>query len=160
METLKLRRQAEGLSAGLMLQFVLGIAANLFVTIPANHPGSQGSSYATRSVDSLNWILSGKSGWQLTFHVYLGLLLIVGTGILLVQSIQLHNIYWLKISSISLLGSIGAFFNGLGFVDFNKNISSFLMALCWVIALGSLVFGLSRSTTKSELKSSIKRSLR
>lgn len=40
----------------------------------------------------------------------------------------------------------------LSFIDYNKNISSLIMALCWLISVGALTIGLL--TEKTNLKRS------
>ena len=67
--------------AALLAQFVLGMAANLFVTIPAHHPGASPKNYFVGAGHSVDWaITSGLL--PLAAHVILGILLIV-TGFVL-----------------------------------------------------------------------------
>jgi hypothetical protein len=139
----KLRSQAIGLLAGLGLQFVAGMLLNLFVTIPGRHPGSSGSAYVSRSYHSLGWALSNGGGWELTFHVYLGLLVTIGTLALLIHALLVHNRNWIIFGGTAAVLTLGAFFNGLSFVDYNKNISSMIMAVCWLGAISALVAGLA-----------------
>ena len=62
--------------AALLAQFVLGMAANLFVTIPAHHPGASPNNYFAGAGHSVGWaITSGLL--PLAAHVILGILLIV-----------------------------------------------------------------------------------
>lgn len=46
----------------LLAQFVLGMAYNLFVTIPAHHPGAHPSNYLTGSAQSIGWAIPHKRG--------------------------------------------------------------------------------------------------
>ena len=65
--------------AALLAQFVLGMAVNLFVTIPAHHPGCSLKNYLAGPGHSVGWaITSGLL--PLAAHVILGILLIV-TGV-------------------------------------------------------------------------------
>jgi hypothetical protein len=139
MNNTKLRRQAIGLLAGYALQFLAGMLLNLFVTIPTKHPGDSGSNYLARSWHSLVWTLSGHGGWELAFHVYLGCLLVVGSISLFTGAAIRHNTKWLVAGGVAALFTIGAFFNGMSFIDFNKDISSMIMATCWLAAVSSLV---------------------
>jgi uncharacterized membrane protein YhaH (DUF805 family) len=155
MDTTKLRLQAIGLLIGYGLQFLAGMSLNLFVTIPSTHPGSTGSNYFSRSLHSLDWILSDKGGWGLAFHVYLGLLLVLGSISLCIKALHQHDKNWALAGGIAALLTIGAFFNGLSFVDFNKNISSMIMAICWLGTVGALIAGLVKfqgQPLKSPLK--------
>jgi hypothetical protein len=155
MDTTKLRVQAIALLIGYGLQFLAGMSLNLFVRIPSTHPGSTGSNYFSRSLHSLGWILSDKGGWGLAFHVYLGLLLVLGSISLCIKALYQHDKNWALAGGIAAVLTIGAFFNGLSFVDFNKNISSMIMAICWLGAVGALIAGLVKLQQKP-LKSSLK----
>ena len=50
----KLRRVLVVAILALFVQYLLGIAVNLFVTIPTKHPGAQPSEYFSGVVDSYN----------------------------------------------------------------------------------------------------------
>jgi hypothetical protein len=41
----------------LVIQFLLGMAVNLFVTVPKNHPGSNPPEYFTGVVQSVTWAI-------------------------------------------------------------------------------------------------------
>jgi hypothetical protein len=138
----KLRPQAAGILAGYVIQFLAGMLLNLFVTIPNSHPGSSGSMYFSRSFHSLVWTMSGAGGWVLGFHVYLGILLVIGSTFLCINAYFLRDKKWSVVGGIAALLTIGALFNGLSFVNYNKNISSMIMAVCWLGAVGSITYGL------------------
>ncbi|HWZ65169.1 MAG TPA: hypothetical protein VNX65_00040 [Patescibacteria group bacterium] len=142
MNTIKLRRHAIGLLAGYVLQFLAGMVLNLFVTIPETHPGSSGPEYFSRSFHSLIWALSGQGGWPLAFHAYLALALVLASAGLLINSILQRSKIWTIVGSVAALFTLTAFFNGMSFVDYNKNFSSMIMATCWMIAVGAVIYGL------------------
>jgi hypothetical protein len=144
----KLRRQSIGLLAGYILQFLAGMLLNLFVTIPAAHPGSSGTDYVGRSWHSLVWSLSIHGGWELAFHVYLAVLLVFGSTSLFVFAYIQRDKNWSIAGGVAALFTLGAFFNGLSFIDFNQNISSMIMATCWLVAVGALVIALVRFPIK------------
>lgn len=148
----KLRMQALGLLIGYGLQFLAGMLLNLFVTIEVTHPGSTGSEYFSRSWHSFVWSLSGHGGWELSFHAYLALLLVLGSIALFVRATVMRNKGWAITGGISALFTLGAFFNGMSFVDYNKDISSMIMATCWLVAVGTLVFGISKFSNQSAKK--------
>jgi hypothetical protein len=156
MKDAKLRFQAMGLLILFSLQFLAGMLLNLFVTIPASHPGDSGNDYFVRSTHSLVWSLSGHGGWQLTIHVYLGVLLVLGSIALFVRATKERDAQWRVLGGIAALFTLGAFFNGLSFIDFNKNLSSMIMATCWVVAVGALVAGLLKQTPASYTKQTLK----
>ena len=71
----------------LVIQFLLGMAVNLFVTIPTDHPGARPAEYFSGVVQSVTWaILHGHA--LLILHASLGLLLVISAFGLLVQAIQ------------------------------------------------------------------------
>jgi hypothetical protein len=147
MRETKFNKQAIGLLGGYLLQFLAGMFLNLFVTIPNKHPGSSGNNYFSRSFHSLVWSLSGSGGWVLSFHVWLALLLVLGSLSLFVMACMAHSTSWSIYGGIAALLSLGAFFNGMSFIDFNKDISSMIMAMCWIGAVAVLVLGLLKHIT-------------
>ena len=70
-----LRVQFLGQQIVLMVQFLLGMAVNLFVTITRNHPGANPHEYFGGVVQSVTWAtLHGPV--LLILHTILGLLLV------------------------------------------------------------------------------------
>lgn len=145
----RLKRQASGLLFGYALQFFAGMILNLFVQVPSNHPGANDSAYFGGALHGLGWALSLGGGWTLAFHVYLGLFLVLGSISLSVMSIRKGTRKWKVASIIAALTTIGALFNGLSFINYNHNVSSLIMASCWLLAVGALVYVLvtDRQTT-------------
>lgn len=137
-----LREQAAGLLVGYGVQFLAGMTLNLFVTIPGSHPGTTGNDYFVRSGHSLVWTLSGGGGIALAIHVYIAIGLLLGSVALFVRSLRARDKLWSWCSGIASIFTLGALFNGLSFVDFNQDISSMIMASCWLIAVGALITGL------------------
>jgi len=142
MNELKIRREALGLLIGFGAQFLIGMLLNLFVSIPSSHPGSTGLEYFSRSSHSLVWSLSGNGGWQLAFHSYISLALLGGTISLFIGSLAIHNKKWIIVSGVTAIFTLMALFNGLSYVNYNKNASSMIMAVCWFVAVSALSFGL------------------
>jgi hypothetical protein len=142
MRTSNFRRQAICLLCGYFLQFLAGMLLNLFVTIPKKHSGSNPSNYFGGGLHGLVWALSGHGGWELSVHVYLAVLLVFGSIGLFASATSNHSKDWSIVGAITALFTIGAFFNGLSFINYNHDISSMIMATCWLVAVGALVFGL------------------
>lgn len=148
MNSSKLRLMSIGLLIGYGLQFLAGMLLNLFVTIPSKHPGKDALNYFSGGLHGLAWALTGHGGWELSIHVYLALLLVLGSIGLFIRANMLHDKGWSIVGAIAALFTIGAFFNGLSFINYNHNVSSMIMASCWLIAVGSLIFGIARFTNK------------
>jgi hypothetical protein len=138
-EILKLQKSARGLLGGYALQFLAGMTLNLFVTIPPTHPGAGSSEYFSGALRSLDWALAAKGGWPLAVHAYLAVALVLGTVVLCYLSVQSGSKRWIVASTIAMLVTVGALFNGLSFINYNHDISSMIMATCWLVAVGSLV---------------------
>lgn len=124
-----------------LCQAALGMAVNLFVTIPRHHPGARSSNYFTGSVHSVSWALT-HGAVTLTAHVALGLALVVVAVALAIAVLRARR---RAVAAWSVLGgllTIGAGFNGASFLDFNKDVSSLIMALLTFAAIASYVAAL------------------
>ena len=148
--TRALRRGAIALLWGFAVQFVLGMTLNLFVTIPAHHPGAGGAEYFATSLASLGWALAFGGGPALFVHAWLALLLSAGCLALFIASLTPAGRGWRWLSGIATLFTLGATFNGMSFLDYNEDFSSMIMAACWLIAVGALVAGLVRRGATAE----------
>ena len=144
----RMRRVATWLLVGYALQFIFGMTANLFVTLPEQHPGVGSTEYFGGVLKGLIWALDGGGGWVLATHAYIALTLVIGAGILFFMSVWLKSKQWIIASTTALLFTIGAFFNGLSFINYNHDFSSMIMACCWLVAVGAITFVLVRSSTK------------
>jgi hypothetical protein len=150
MNNSRLRPHALGLLILFALQFLSGMTLNLFVTLPTTHPGTTGSGYFTMSTSSLIWALSGQGGFALQIHALIALLLFFGSLALLVKSVRGRAKSWIWCSAVTTFFTLGALFNGLSFLDFNLDLSSMIMAICWLIAVAAIVFGLWLSFTRGK----------
>jgi hypothetical protein len=124
-----------------LCQASLGMAVNLFVTVPRHHPGANASDYFTGSADSVGWALS-HGVVTLAAHVALGLALVVVAIALAVVVVRARRA---RVAAWSVLGgllTIGAGFNGASFLDYNKDVSSLIMALLAFGAVASYVVAL------------------
>lgn len=129
----------------LAAQFLLGMAVNLFVTIPTNHPGFHPPEYFSGVFQSVRWaITSPASPLLLLLHASLGLLLVVLALVLLVSAIVRRSRGWIVVSIIGLIGVLGAGFNGGSFLNYNEDFSSMLMALGFILAMMTYSLGLGR----------------
>lgn len=129
----------------LAAQFLLGMAVNLFVTIPTNHPGFHPPEYFSGVFQSVRWaITSPTSPLLLLLHASLGLLLVVLALVLLVSAIVRRSRSWIVVSIIGLIGVLGAGFNGGSFLNYNEDFSSMLMAVGFILAMVTYSLGLSR----------------
>jgi hypothetical protein len=117
----------------LLVQYLLGMVANLFVTIPAHHPGA-GANYFSGSASGLGWVIPNGPGW-LAAHSALGLALVLTAIGSLVLTWGRAGRLCTASSIVGLLAIIGAGFNGLSFLTYGHNFSSMIMAGLWALAL-------------------------
>lgn len=138
------RPQAIALLIAFGVQFALGMLLNLFVELPKTHPGSSGDEYFSRSFTSLGWALSGGAGPALLAHAWLALLLALGALALFIRCLVGRVRGWRWLTGVAALFTVGAFFNGMSFVDYGEDFSSAIMAGCWLIAVTLLVTAVVR----------------
>ena len=122
-------------------QFLLDTAVNLFVKIPDNHPGANPPEYFGGVVQSVSWaVLHGPVLLQL--HAVLGLILVIGSIYLLVQSIATRQGWLVAAAVFGFIGTLGAGFNGGSFLNYNKDFSSMLMAAGFALATVAYLFAM------------------
>jgi hypothetical protein len=118
-----------------LVQAGLGMVANLYVIVPAQHPGAHSANYFAGSLHSVAWAIAHSTA-MLAVHTALGLALIafvVGTAVHALRSQRPAIGGW---SVLAGLFVIGAGFNGASFLDFAHNINSLIMALLALAAIG------------------------
>ncbi len=125
----------------LLVQFVLGMAVNLFVTIPKDHPGANPPEYFSGVAQSVTWALLHGSP-LLVLHAALGLLLAIFSVNLLVQGIQSRSRRLLLPAIFGAIGVIVAGLNGGSFLNYNEDFSSMIMAVAFAVAVVSYLAGL------------------
>jgi hypothetical protein len=125
-----------------LVQACLGIVVNLYVTVPAHHPGAHPGNYFTGSLHSLGWALAHGT-LTLVLHAGLGLGLVLLAGYIALVTSRSGRRAIAAWSILAGLLVIGAGFNGASFLDFGNNISSLLMALLAFAAIGCYAVALA-----------------
>jgi hypothetical protein len=90
----------------LIVQFLLGMAVNLFVTIPTNHPGANPPEYFGGVVTSVQWAILHGGLW-LTLHAVWGLVLVLAALGTLVQAIRLGGGGRITLAALGFVGRAG-----------------------------------------------------
>lgn len=129
----------------LAAQFLIGMVANLYVTVPSVHPGANASDYFTGVVQGVIWALF-HSSWILIVHVALGLLLFLATLMLLGISLASRRRIWIITSLLGFMGIMGAGFNGASFLNYGHDFSSLLMSIGFLLA--AIAYTISFSFTR------------
>lgn len=99
------------------------------------------SDYFSGAADGISWAIPNGDGW-LAAHVALGLALVVAGGAGLVLAVKCRRRGPLIAAAIGLAAIVGAAFNGVSFLNYNKDFSSMIMAACFALALASYTVGL------------------
>jgi hypothetical protein len=118
-----------------LVQAGLGMVVNLYVTVPAHHPGTHPASYFSGSLHSVAWAIAHGPA-TLAVHATLGFALVVfavGTAAQALRSGRRAIGGW---SVLAGLFVIGAGFNGASFLDFGHSINSLIMAVLTLAAIG------------------------
>lgn len=132
----------------LVIQFLLGMAVNLFVMVPRNHPGSNPAEYFSGVAQSVTWaILHGPL--LLVLHAIVGLLLVISAFGVLYWAVKLRmrGIIWA--ASVGAVAILGAGFNGGSFLNYHEDFSSMLMASLFAIAVIAYAAGMYVSGSES-----------
>jgi len=125
-------------------QFLLGMAVNLFVTIPTDHPGANPPEYFGGVVTSVSWAILHGGLW-LTLHAAWGLLLVLAAFGTLVQAIRLRGGGRITLAALGFVGVLAAGFNGGSFLNYHADFSSMLMAVGFALAMSAYVALLYRT---------------
>jgi hypothetical protein len=120
----------------LLVQFLLGMAVNLFVEITRNHPGANPPEYFSGVAQSVAWaILHGPV--LLVLHASLGLLLLIAAIVLFIQAVRSGPRSFAVATGIGGFAILGAGFNGGSFLNYNQDFSSMIMAAFFAIAIAA-----------------------
>ena len=128
----------------LAAQFLVGMLVNLFVQVPAVHPGSNAPEYFSGVVQGVAWALLHAPLW-LQLHAIVGLLLFIASLLLIGFAIAAHRRAWIIVSIIGLFGIMAGGFNGASFMNYGHDLSSLLMSIGLLLAAIPYIIGLSLS---------------
>jgi len=128
----------------LIVQFLLGTVVNLFIKIPADHPGANPPEYFGGVVTSVSWAILHGGLW-LTLHAVWGLVLVLAALGTLVQAIRLRGGGRITLAALGFVGVLGAGFNGGSFLNYHADFSSMLMAVGFALAMSAYVALLYRT---------------
>jgi hypothetical protein len=125
----------------LLAQFLLGMAVNLFVQIPKNHPGARPPEYFSGAAQSVAWAVSSGPLWLL-LHASFGLLLVLGAAAVLALAIASRKTARIVAAAVGLTGVLAAGFNGASFLNYDEDFSSMLMSAGFAVAVAAYTLGL------------------
>ena len=125
----------------LIAQFLLGMAVNLFVKIPDEHPGANPPEYFSGVAQSVSWAIVHGNLW-LAIHAGFGLVLVIAAVGTLVQAIGSRHRGLIASAVFGFIGVLAAGFNGGSFLNYHQDFSSMLMATGFAIAIAAYSVGL------------------
>jgi hypothetical protein len=130
------RRLAASFAACLLLlaQYLLGMAVNIYVVLPAHHPGAAASDYFTGAASGLAWVIPDGPAWA-GVHAAFGLALVLAAFASLALTRGQHSRAATALSVLGALAILGAAFNGVSFLNYGHPFSSMIMAGLWALAL-------------------------
>jgi hypothetical protein len=118
----------------LLVQYLLGMVVNVYVVIPARHPGAGGGDYFTGAASGLAWVISDGPGWAAA-HAAFGMALAAAALASIALARRQDGRLVLALSVLGALTIVGAGFNGVSFLDYGHAFSSMIMAGLWALAL-------------------------
>jgi len=138
----ELRQGYLGVLITLVVQFLFGMAVNLFVEIPKNHPGANPPEYFSGVAQNVIWAILHGPSVLLTIHAILGLVLIAFGFRLMVPAIRSRHRLTMLTAGVGALSMLGAGFNGGSFLNYHEDFSSMIMATFFGIAVTAYAIGL------------------
>jgi hypothetical protein len=125
----------------LLVQYLLGMVVNLYVVIPAHHPGAGAGNYLAGAASGVAWVIPDGPAWAAA-HAALGLAIVVAAVSAIFWSRRGGSRLTMFMSVLGALAILGAAFNGVSFLNYGKSFSSMIMAGLWALALVCYLVGL------------------
>ena len=125
----------------LLVQYLLGMVANLYVSIPGRHPGAGAHDYFTRAASGLAWVITQGPAWAAA-HAAFGLALVLAAFASIALTWRQGGRMAVVLSVLGALAILGAGFNGASFLNYGHDFSSMIMAGLWALALACYVTGM------------------
>jgi hypothetical protein len=131
----------------LLVQYLLGMAVNLYVTLPGRHPGAGAANYFAGAGAGLAWVVPDGPAWAAA-HAAFGLALVLAAFAAIALTRRQAGRADTALSVLGALAILGAGFNGVSFLDYGHDFSSMLMAGLWALALACYVTGMFRAARR------------
>jgi hypothetical protein len=125
----------------LLVQYLLGMVANLYVVLPARHPGAGARDYFTGAASGLAWVITHGPAWAAA-HAAFGLALVLAAFASIALTRRQGGRMAVVLSVLGALAVLGAGFNGASFLNYGHDFSSMIMAGLWALAVACYVTGM------------------
>jgi hypothetical protein len=103
----RLSMQGVVMCALLLVQFFFGMITNLYVAVPARHPGAHAANYFTGASSSVAWAITRQGSW-LAVHTVLGLALAITAVLFIANAVRRRDRVWIWAAVLGALFLIGA----------------------------------------------------
>ncbi len=127
-----LRIQSHVILGILLLQYLLGMAANLFVQFPDTSNTKRLWQYA-------------QDQWTVVTHMILGFLLLIGSIVLLFRAIRRKDKNWIIAGSVGLFAILAAVGAGSEFIPTQQDVYSYIMAAAFILAVVAYGWGIYKA---------------
>jgi hypothetical protein len=124
----------------LLIQYLLGMAANLYVTLPSRHHGAGARNYFSGVASGLAWVIPRGPSWAAA-HAAFGLALVLAALAGVALTGRHSSRMATATSALGTLAILGAGFNGASFLNYGHAFSSMIMAGLWALALACYLTG-------------------
>ena len=125
----------------LVIQYLLGMAVNLYVSLPGRHPGVGASNYFAGVASGLAWVIPDGPAWAAA-HAAFGLALVLAAFAAIALTRRQGSRLATAMSVLGALAILGAGFNGASFLNYGHAFSSMIMAGLWALALACYITGM------------------
>lgn len=116
----------------LVIQYLLGMFINLYVSFPQGKLGGQ------------LWIFAWKQ-ISIAAHIILGILLLIGAIVFIVRAVRQKDTTWIGASVAGYIAIQAAVLTGSIFIPTQSAIYSYVMSLCFLIAVLSYGWGIFKT---------------
>ena len=124
-----LRIQAHVILGTLIVQYLLGMFANMFVTFPDT------------SKEATLWEFA-KAQPSIMTHIVLAALLVIGGIVLLIRAIRKKDKQWIIAGSVGLFGLLAGGIAGARFIPTQQDGYSFIMAVAFIVSFVAYGWGI------------------
>jgi hypothetical protein len=137
------RRLAVNFAACLLLlvQYLLGMAVNIYVVLPGSHPGAAAANYFSGAASGLAWVIPDGPAWA-GIHAAFGLALVLAAFAAVALTWRRPGRLAAFLSVLGALAILGAAFNGVSLLNYGHPFSSMIMAGLWALALACYLTGM------------------
>jgi len=125
----------------LLIQYLLGMVVNLYVTLPGRHPGAGAGNYFAGAASGLAWVIPQGPAWAAA-HAAFGLALVLAAFAAVALTWRRDSRVAMVASVLGALAILGAAFNGVSFLNYGHAFSSMIMGGLWALALACYITGL------------------